>query len=146
MATVRDTKGLASRWNEEIWHEQNVNVIDDLVAAEFVGYNPSRPEPLHGPEAVRGAAEMVHEAFPDIEVQTEEVVAEDDRIAQRVTVTATHEGEFMGIDPTGTQVTFTGMNFSRVEDGKWIEGYEMWDMLGLLQRLGILELPTVDHD
>lgn len=141
MATERDNKDHARRFNEEVWGEYNFDALDDLVDEAFVGYNPSLPEPLHGAADVRGTAEMLHGAFPDIEVELEQVVAEGDWIAQRLTATATHEGEFVGVEPTGHRIEFTGTNFSRLEDGKWVEGYELWDMLGLLQQLGAVEPP-----
>lgn len=142
MATPAQTnKEHARRFNEEVWGKSNFDAIDHLVADDFVGHNPSLHEPVRGPDGVREIAEMLHAAFPDCEVELEDVIADGNRVAQRVTLTATHEGEFMGIDPTGEQVEVTGMNITRLEDGKWAEGYELWDTLGLLQQLGVVELP-----
>lgn len=141
MTTERENKAHARRFNEEVWGRYDFDVLDDLVADEFVGHNPSLPQPLHGPGEVRETAEMLHAAFPDIEVELEQVIAEGDWTAQRLTATATHEGELMGVESTGNRVEFTGMNISRLEDGEWVEGYELWDMLGLLQQLGVVEPP-----
>lgn len=137
----RDNKDRARRFNEEVWGEYNLGAIDELVAEEFIGHNPAFPEPVRGPGGVREVAEMLHAAFPDCEVELEEIVADGDWLAQRVTLTATHEGEFMGIDPTGEQVAVTGMNITRFENGKWAEGYELWDTFGLFRQLGVIEPP-----
>lgn len=143
MATQeQDNKEQARRFNEEVWGKSNLDAIDHLVADDFVGHNPARPKPIRGADGVREVVELLQVAFPDCEVELEQVIADGDWLAQRVTVTATHEGEFMGIDPTGKQVEVTGMNVTRFEDGKWVEGYELWDVFGLLQQLGVAELPT----
>lgn len=142
MATLeQDNKEHARRFNEEVWGKFNFDAIDHLVAEDYVGYNPALDEPVRGPDGVREVAEMLHAAFPDVEVELEEVVAEGDWLAQRVTCTATHDGEFRGIDPTGEQVEVTAMNITRLEDGKWVEGYELWDTFRLLQQLGVVEPP-----
>ncbi|WP_135304816.1 ester cyclase [Haloarcula amylovorans] len=143
MATPeQDNKEHARRFNEEVWGKSNLDAIDHLVADDFVGYNPARPEPLRGADGVREVAELLQAAFPDCEVELEQVLADGDWLTQRVTVSATHEGEFMGIAPTGKQVEITGISVTRFEDGKWVEGYELWDIFGLLQQLGITELPV----
>lgn len=141
MTTEHDLTDYARRFNREVWDESNLDAIDDVVAEDFVGHNPALREPVRGADGVREIAEMLHAAFPDCEVELEEVVAEGDWLAQRVTITATHEGEFMGVEPTGERVTATGMNFTRFEDGKWAEGYELWDVFGLLRQLGVVEPP-----
>lgn len=142
MATPEQAnKEHARRFNEEVWGKSNFEAIGHLVAEDFVGHNPALPEPVRGADGVREVAEMLYAAFPDCEVELEQVIADGDWLAQRVTVTATHEGEFMGIEPTGEEVEVTGMNITRLEDSKWAEGYELWDMFGLLHQLGVVEQP-----
>jgi steroid delta-isomerase-like uncharacterized protein len=141
MATEQTNKEFARRWNEEIWGQQNVDAIDDLVAEDFVGHDPSRPEPVRGPDGVRAVVEMLFSAFPDTQVDLEEVVAEGDRIAMRITASGTHEGEFMGIEPTGEEMEVSVMTFQRIEDGKAVEEWQIVDTLGMLQQLGVIELP-----
>ena len=141
MATEQATKEFARRWNEEIWGQQNTDIIDDLVDEDFVGYDPSRPEPVRGPEGVREVVEMLFSAFPDTQVDLEEIVAEGDRIAMRITASGTHEGEFMGIEPTGEEMEVEVMSFQRIEDGKAVEEWQIVDTLGMLQQLGAVELP-----
>jgi len=131
----------ARRFNEEVWGQRNFATIDQLVAKDFIGYNPGRPEPVRGSDGVRKLADLLYAAFPDCEVTLEQVVADGDWVAQRVSVTATHNGEFMGIEPTGNPVERIGMDFTRFEGGKWVEGYEIWDMLRLLTQLGAAESP-----
>lgn len=84
---------------------------------------------------------MVRSAFPDLAVTTEDLIAEDDRVLTRYTLEGTHEGEFMGIEPTGAEVEVEGMSIGRIEDGKVVEGWTNMDVLGMLVQLGVVEPP-----
>lgn len=141
MATVRENKEFARRWNEEIFRKRNLDSIDDFVAKEFVMHDPSLPEPVHGPEGVRNVVEMILSAFPDMEVELESVVAEGDLIAVRNAFTGTHDGAYMGIEPTGEEVAITVVAFQRIEDDQLVEEWQLVDRLGMLQELGVVEPP-----
>lgn len=144
MASAPETARFARRWNEEIWGEGNLDATDDLVAEDFVGYDASRSEPVRGPEGVREIAEALLAGFPDCEVDLEQVVAEGDWVAQRLTASGTHEGEFMGIEPTGKEMEVAVMSFQRVRDGKVVEERQIVDTLGMLAQLGVVEPPEED--
>lgn len=141
MATAQDTREFARRWNEEIWERGNLDAIDDLVAEEFVGHDPSLPEPVRGPEAVRELVESILNAFPDVEVTLEAVVAEADQVAVYNTFTATHEGEYMGVEPTGREVETPVVAVQRIEDGMAVEERQVIDHLDLLAQLGVVDSP-----
>ncbi len=76
------------------------------------------------------------EAFPDLHIDLEDVVAEDDKVATRWTLTGTHKGVDEGLSPTGKGVKVTGMSFDRLVDGQIMEGWDNWYGLGLLEQLG----------
>jgi len=69
------------------------------------------------------------------------MVAEGDKVATRWTMTGTHQGELMGIPPTGVRITVTGISMSRFADGKLAEGWNSYDILGMMQQLGVIPLP-----
>lgn len=71
-----------------------------------------------------------------------DIVAEGDTVALRYAARMTHKGEFLGIEPTGKIIDATGMAFLRFEDGKRKEDWFLDDSLGILQQLGVVELPT----
>jgi predicted ester cyclase len=71
----------------------------------------------------------------------EDLVAEGDKVAARVTVRGTHRGAFLGLAPTGKAVTQTGIDIVRVAGGKAVERWGSFDELGLLQQLGALPAP-----
>jgi predicted ester cyclase len=74
--------------------------------------------------------------FPDLRVTVEEVIAEGDLTAARLSVTGTHEGDHLGVAPTGRRVSFTGMTFTRWRDGKIVEGWNNVDIPGLMKQIG----------
>ncbi len=82
------------------------------------------------------------EAFPDMRVTVEKVIAEGDTVAARVTWRATHKGEMMAIPATGREVTVSGMRFFRVAGDRIVEEWASDDMLGLMQQLGAIPAPT----
>jgi predicted ester cyclase len=81
-------------------------------------------------------------AFPDMHVTIDDMVAEGDKVAARVTMTGTHKGEFMGIPPTNKKVTFSLIVIDRIAGGKIVEDHGQWNALGLMQQLGLKKIPT----
>lgn len=139
--TEAKNKELVRRSNEELWSEGNLDFIDDYVAEDYVEYNTAAPEPIRGPDGYRENVEMVRSAFPDLEVTTEDLIAEDDKVVTRYTLTGTHEGRLMGIEPTGREVEFEGISIGRLEDGQVVEGWSNIDVFGMMQQLGVVEGP-----
>ena len=82
-------------------------------------------------------------AFPDIEITMEDIRAEGDEVAERITLRATHQGNFNGIPPTGKKITMAGITILRFEDGQCVERWTQADFLGLMQQLGAI--PTPEH-
>jgi predicted ester cyclase len=84
---------------------------------------------------------MLRQAFPDGGVVIEDIIAEGDKVAVRFSFHGAHQGEFMGIPPTGKQVIVSGMDINRIVEGKLIERWAVFDMLSLLQQLGVMPTP-----
>jgi steroid delta-isomerase-like uncharacterized protein len=77
-------------------------------------------------------------AFPDAHLVVEDLIAEGDKVASRYTFRGTHQGEIMGIPPTGKRVSWTGIAISRIEDGKFVEDWFSSDDLGFLPQVGAI--------
>ena len=133
-------KALNLRWiqafNERDWTTEAACRTPDYVA-----HMSGAPAPLDaaGWEAFMGAFTA---ALPDAQISVEGSVAERDLVASRWTITGTHRGEFQGVPPTGRQVTMSGIDISRVVDGKVAEHWAQFDLLGVLQQIGALPAPT----
>ena len=81
-------------------------------------------------------------SFSDFSATVEDIIAEDDTVAMRVTLQGTHDGEFQGIDPTGADFEVQNMVFTGIEDGKIAEWWIQPDMLGMMRQFGVIEQPT----
>lgn len=138
--TVEENERLSRRVPEEIATERNLELIDELYAADAVEHLPMGD--TRGLDEIRADFERFLEAFPDFSATVEESVASGDAVAMRVTLRGTHEGSFMGIEPTNRQFEVSNMVFTRIQDGKIVERWVQPDMHGMLQQLGIVESPT----
>ena len=133
-----ENKAIVRREIEEVFSAQgNLDVADEIFAPEYVGY----PEDVRGPEGAKETAKMYRNAFPDVQLSIEDQVAEGDKVVTRWIGRGTHQGELMGVAPTGNQVRVDGMTISRIEDGKIVEEWEIYDALGMMQQLGAIPSP-----
>jgi steroid delta-isomerase-like uncharacterized protein len=113
----------------------NLEALRDLVAPEVVEHDPA---PNQGPGA-QGYIDMFAEmrkAFPDMQAAPEHLTADEDTVALAYTLTGTHQGEFMGIQPTGKKIKARGVQIARFANGKMVERWGSSDQLGILQQLG----------
>jgi steroid delta-isomerase-like uncharacterized protein len=81
---------------------------------------------------------MFRNAFPDFRAVIHDLIAEDDKVVTRKTFDGTHEGELLGIPPTGKEVTIELIDILRVADGKITDHWSVVDQLGLMQQLGVI--------
>ncbi len=136
-----ESKAVILRWFDEVWNRGRVQSIDELLAADGVvhGLGDGR---LTGPAAFKAFHAGYRDAFPDVVITIEDVVAEGDTVAFRWSATGTHRGNGLGIPATQRTVRFSGMGFGRVRNGQLVEGWNNFDQLGLLQQLGVGSLPS----
>ncbi len=124
------------------FEEFSETVVDELFLATYVHHDPSLPpEMQHGRDAYKHVVAMFRAAFPDLRTTVDDLLAEGDKVAARWTFSGTHQGAFLGIPPTGKQVTGTGTSIARIEDGKVAENWVNFDALGLMQQLGVIPPP-----
>ena len=139
--SAQENKAVVRRMLDELFNKGNLDLTEELLAPDFVEHDPSMPEDLHGLEAFKQYVGGYRSAFPDIHIEVEDQVAEGDRVATRWTGTGTHEGELMGIAPTGNRVEVAGMDISRISGGKIAESWSNYDVMGMMQQLGVVPAP-----
>ena len=137
-----ENKAIVRRVNDEVWTKGNLEAIDELIADDFVTTVIGAPEQIRGPDGFRDFVLMYRKAFPDLRLTIDDQIAEGETVVTRWTATGTHEGELMGIAPTGKQATTAGVNINRISGGKLVEGWGIIDQLGLLQQIGAVPVPT----
>lgn len=112
-----------------------IDVVFDVFATAVVDHDPA-PDQGDGPKGFQAFFTTMRTAFPDLKIDPEKVVTDADNVAVAYTLTGTHEGEFMGIAPTGKKVSARGVQIARFEDGKIVERWGSSDELGLLHQIG----------
>ena len=129
-------KALVRRFVEQVISQGNLAVVDELVAGDYVYHGPGMQ--VGGPDGLKQLFTMLRAAFPDWQETLEDLIADGDEVVFRVTGHGTHQGEFMGLPPTGKRVTVAGIDLVRIEAGKLSEHWANFDQLGLLQQLGAI--------
>ena len=128
---------LATRRITEIWQNGNFDVIDELVAIDWVNHNAA-PEDKPGIEGFRESAIGFQSAFPDTKLVIDMLLADGDKTIVRWTATGTNTGDMFGMSATGKEVNITGMSIDRWEDGKTVESWSNFDFYGMMMQLGML--------
>lgn len=148
-------EALATRIVEEVWNQGNLALLDELYAPE--DRSQSR-------EQFKEAVRVYREAFPDLKVTIDLMVAAGDAVMYRWTVRGTHKGAIRGlnasdvlagphagaerplwltlVEPTGIHVAVVGASSYRIRDGKIISAWILIDQPSLLQQIGALPLPV----
>ena len=137
-----ENKALARRsW--EIGTEGRLDTLEDALkevyAEDLVLHEPD--EDIVGIEGLKQFLSMIRAAFPDLRVTLEDAIAEGEKVVSRWTAQGTHQGELMGIAPTGNRVTLTGITIHRIAEAKIVEEWENWDALGMMQQIGAVPSP-----
>jgi steroid delta-isomerase-like uncharacterized protein len=130
----QDNKDILRRFYDEFWNAGNADAIEELVADDFVDHQAEPGMPT-GKAGFADLIRLWHTGFPDMSETVEDLIAEGDRVVGRFTFRGTHTGEFMGIAPTGRQVSMTGIDIVRIRDGKIAEFWYAEQLHDMLRQL-----------
>ena len=132
-----ENKALDRRWFEEVWNQGSVSSYQELASRDLVMHNT--PQGITGDfEGIQQAISIHRTAFPDLRFEIDAQVAEGDKVVTLWTATGTHQGEWVGIPPTGKQISIQGMTLQRYQNRKIVEGWIAVDMLDFMQQLGVV--------
>src|SRR2546430_9893488 len=120
---AKENKAVGLRFSDEVFVQRDSANIEELVANE----------------SVRQIAPGTVQAFPDIEMTVEDLIAGGDLVAVRVSAAATHKGDFRGIAPTGKRWEATASAWYEVQDGKISDFWLNWDWLAIMEAIGAVE-------
>jgi predicted ester cyclase len=132
-----ENKALVRRWFAEI-DKGNEQIVDELVAIDYIDHNPPLPDMAPGREGVKQANALLRAAFPDARHTIEDQIAEGDKVVTRITARATFQGEILGIPPNGKLITVEGISIHRIAGGQFVEHWAVGDNLSLYQQLGAI--------
>jgi predicted ester cyclase len=135
-----ENKHLLRRWFEEVWNKGRVDAIEEMLDANGIvhGLSDDPANPIKGPQDFKPFHTVFREAFPNMMIVVEDMVAEGDKVAARCSVRARHEGDFFGKSATQSPVDFTGIAIVRIEYGKIVEAWNNFDFMSLHKQVGLL--------
>jgi predicted ester cyclase len=132
------------QWFREVWDEGHEEAIDRLMAPDGKVHGLSGPggPPLTGPAAFRPVFTTFRQALGDLRIDVERTVAQGDTVAAFCRVRGRHVGNALGGPPTARDVDFTGVTIARVQNGKIVEGWNVFDFLTMYQQIGWAQNPV----
>jgi predicted ester cyclase len=140
-----ENKTIARRFNEEVWGRGDQAVLEELLDPDFVDHD-ALPGQAPGREGHKQILIAFHSAFPDLNVTTEEILAEGEKVVSRWTARGTHQGELLGIAPTGNGVTIKGIDVLRVAESRIVERWAQFNSLEMMQQLGVVPPPEQSEE
>ncbi len=132
--TEEHNRELVRRLRRDLLGSGGFGVIDEFFAEDFTSYNMPLGMPA-GREGVRRFFETLRDGLSDIDVTIDELIVEGDRVAVATTTTGRHTGELLGIEPSGREVSFTGLDLVRISRGRIVEHRGLTDTVGLMRQL-----------
>ncbi|HEX6654018.1 MAG TPA: ester cyclase [Thermoleophilaceae bacterium] len=112
----------------------NFDALPSIVTADYVAY----PDEVRGPDGLAAMVQGYRDALAGLNVTVEHQFTEGDYVATRCTIRGRHDGELMGVPPTGRDVEFMSLTISRCRDGRIAEEWELIDAVGLMRQVGAL--------
>ncbi len=139
--STEQNKALVRQLVEEAINKGNISAIDELLIPDFVEHEELPPGIPPGREAPKVLFTMLRSAFPDLKATIEHLIAEGDEVVLHMTWTGTHEGEFMGIPPTGKSISINVIDILGMAEGKCVEHWGVMDSMAMMQQLGVVPAP-----
>lgn len=139
MNTIEKNKERMKRF-EVMINTNDIALAQELVSDEASFYTPASPVPLYGGKGYLSVVDWMRTGFSDVQWKLEEMVVSEDKAAVRWTLTGTHDGEFLGIHPTGNKISVCVMNFYYFdENGKIVNDVAAEGMIGILRGIGAVK-------
>jgi len=137
--TLAANKEVYDTFTNGVLRDKNIGVIDKVVSPDMIEHEHAPPGIPAGREGLKKIFPLFYQAFPDLSVKVEDVVAQGDRVVGRIAISGTQTGPYAGIPPTGKKVSYEVIDIMRIKDGKIVEHWGVGDNLGLLTQLGAIK-------
>ena len=131
-------KAIVQRLYEEVWNRRKLEVIKEIISPSHALQAPNLSGSSIGPEAYKRNVLAFLAGFPDLRWSIEDTIAEKDKVVACWTFSGTHKGDYLGIPATNKKVSVEGITIHNVAGGKIMDSYSNWDILGMMQQLGVV--------
>jgi steroid delta-isomerase-like uncharacterized protein len=135
--TTADNKHLVRLHFEELFNKGNLDAVERIYTPDAIIHDPVIPNVPRGHEGVRQYLATYRGPVPDIHFEVRDIVGEEDTVAARWVVSGTHQGTLLAVPSTGRFGAISGHSIYRFEKGRIAESWTCWDVLGMLQALGL---------
>ena len=139
--STETNKAIVSRYVEQVWNKGRLDLIGEFFAENVFEHGAPQIPGLNGRDSLKTIIGGARTSFPDVKLALHDVIAEDDKVVTHWTMTATHQGEFMGIPATGKQIMNTGVTIYRLDNARIVEIWNFADNLSMMQQLGVVPMP-----
>ncbi len=130
--TIEENKALVRRFISDVFERGHLDAVDALVADDFIGHTWRNADKA----GLKQATERVAKGLADARFTVDDLIAEDDRVAVRVTASARQVGEFMGLPASGRSYEIGEIHIFRIRDGRIVEHWHQYDLPGMMRQLG----------
>jgi len=132
-----ENKQIAQKFMEECWNQGKMDSIGELMASGCTFHDPVFPGLTSGAENMKRHIEMCRSGFPDLKVTVDDTIAERNEVVHHWTVRGTHKATFLGMAATNRNAVVSGTSIHRIEGGKIVEQWSDWNLMSLMEQLGI---------
>jgi steroid delta-isomerase-like uncharacterized protein len=136
-----DNRQIVQRFMDECWNQGNLNTVMELVADNCRYHDPVFPSLTSGAENIKNHIQTCRNGFPDLMFTIDDTIAERDEVVVHWTGTGTHKGQFLGMPPTNKKASVTGTSIFRLEGSKIVEEWANWNLMSMLEQLGLAMTP-----
>lgn len=135
-----ENKALVRRWFDEVWNKGRADAIEEMFDEYGIahGLSDDPSNPIKGPRNFRPFHTTFRDAFPNMVIVVEDMIAEGDKVAARCSVHGRHEGDFLGRAATQSPIEFTGITIVRIDNGKIVEAWNNFDFMALHTQVGLI--------
>ena len=134
---MEKNKVIARSFRRDLWNSGDLTLADQIIDPNCIVHAriPFATDFTSGPEALKLLVGFFHMTFSEIEMEVEQVVAEDDLVTVRWSGRGRHTGDLFGVPPTGRRIVTSGIDMLRLADGRIVEGWVSWDALSLMEQI-----------
>ena len=136
MSILNKNKELITRYFEEVWNQGKLEVLDEIIAADYINHSPGMPNPPKGPAGLKPIVLAIRQAFPDLKYVIKNMVISEEQVAVHTTMHGTHQGDFFGLTPTAKFIEVDQMQIERIKNNQIIEHWRVTNDLALMRQLG----------
>jgi steroid delta-isomerase-like uncharacterized protein len=139
-----ENKHIAQRFMEECWNQGKMDSIRELMASGCTFHDPVFPGLTSGVDNMKRHIETCRSGFPDLKITVDDTIAERNEVVHHWTIRGTHKAPFLGMPPTNRKATVSGTTIYRIEGGKIVEQWADWNLMTLMEQLGVSSMPKAE--